>query len=95
LRISKEQVEHVALLARVELTGQEKEVFVGQLSAILEYMQQLDELDTSNVEPMTHAVARRNVLRPDEPKASLPSDLILSNAPSRTETSYKVPRVIE
>ena len=95
MKISREQVDHVALLARIELSEQERETFTEQLSAILEYIEQLNELDTASVEPMAHAATPGNVLRPDEPRPSLSTDEMLANAPDRTESSYKVPRVID
>ena len=95
MALSREEVEHVASLARIALSDDERERLSGQLSAILDYIAQLNELDTSNVEPMAHAAVVGNVLRPDVPRPGVPTAEILSNAPDRTETCYKVPRVIE
>jgi aspartyl-tRNA(Asn)/glutamyl-tRNA(Gln) amidotransferase subunit C len=93
--ISKKDVEHIGLLSRINLSEEEKERFTEQLMRILEYIEKLEELDTSDVEPVTHAVALRNVLREDAVKPSLPSDEGLAAAPDKKASFFKVPRVIE
>lgn len=95
MKLSKEQVEHVAMLSRLALTPGELQVFSTQLSAILEYMEKLNQLDTQKVEPLFHAIGIENVLRSDEQKPSLPQEEALGNSPARSRDSFKVPKVIE
>jgi len=95
MKISKEEIEHIAVLARLSLTEEEKELFVSQLSGILGYMEQLNELDTKEVEPTSHVLALGNVMREDIPAESLPREEALMNAPSHTEKFYRVPKIIE
>ncbi|MGB9772967.1 MAG: Asp-tRNA(Asn)/Glu-tRNA(Gln) amidotransferase subunit GatC [Bacteroidota bacterium] len=87
-------VEHVAALARLEFTEQEKEKLVHQLNRILEYIDKLNELDTSDVEPLSHVIELSNVFREDVVEPSYPVEEILKNAPERTEKFFKVPKVI-
>ncbi|RLA85507.1 MAG: Asp-tRNA(Asn)/Glu-tRNA(Gln) amidotransferase GatCAB subunit C [Deltaproteobacteria bacterium] len=94
MKISIQQVEYVARLARLRLSPQEKELFTGQLNAILQYMDKLNELDTSGVEPTFHVVSHVNAMREDHCKGSTPRDEVLKNAPSSQEGFFKVPRVI-
>jgi len=93
--ISIDQVEHVAKLARLALTDDEKEMFNEQLNAILQYAGKLDELDTTAVEPTSHAIPLHNVLREDAVRPSLPIELVLRNAPDEEENQIKVPAVLE
>lgn len=95
MSITIKEVEHVASLARLELTGQEKEQFAGQLNAILKYAEQLDKLDTEGVEPTSHAVPLTNVMREDEIRPSLPVEQVLLNAPDEEDGQIKVPAVLE
>ncbi len=95
MKISKEEVEHVALLARLRFDESEKERLTTQLNSILEYMDQLKELDTTRVEPTFHAVARRNVYRKDVVLPSFPQDRALSNAPDGDRGFFRVPKIIE
>ena len=95
MKITNEMVDYIAHLARIELSDDDKKLFLVQLEAILEHMDKLNELDTTNVVPMVHTLDIKNVLRPDEVRASLPTDAALRNAPDRTEDSYKVPAVLE
>jgi len=97
MSLSLEEVRRVAVLARLSLTPEEERVFQGQLSAILDYVRQLEELDVSDVPAMTHALAEgeRPPLRPDEARPSLPPEEALANAPAREGTAFKVPRIIE
>jgi len=97
MALSIEEVRRIAVLARLKLTPEEERLFQGQLSAILDYVAQLEELDVSDVEPMTHALAagERPALREDEVRPSLAPDDALANAPAREETWFKVPRIIE
>ena len=95
MRLTPEQVEHVALLARLELTAEERERFTTQLNSILEYFEQLQQIDTTGVPPMSHAVAITNVFREDEPQPSLTPEEALQNAPEQERDCFQVPRVIE
>ncbi|MBN2565482.1 MAG: Asp-tRNA(Asn)/Glu-tRNA(Gln) amidotransferase subunit GatC [Candidatus Eisenbacteria bacterium] len=95
MRLTPEQVEHVALLARLRLTEDEKARFTTQLNSILEHFEQLQQIDTTDVEPMSHAVPMSNVLREDEVKPSLAPEEALRNAPDSDDDCFRVPRVIE
>lgn len=95
MKITREEVEHVALLARLKFSEKEKERFTFQLNSILEYMEKLGELDTAQVEPTFHAVHQTNVFREDVVKPSLPQDLTLSNAPDGNRGLFQVPKIIE
>lgn len=87
-------VEHIAKLARLEFTQEEKEKFTHQLNEILAYMEQLNKLDTSNVEPLSHVIEVNNVFRQDAVKPGLTTEEALKNAPAKTEKFFKVPKVI-
>jgi len=95
--LSLDEVRRIAALARLELSPEEEQVFAGQLSAILDYVEQLKALDVSGVEPMTHALAAGEAvpLRDDEVRPSLPVGEALANAPERDGSCFKVPRIIE
>ncbi|MGE5751635.1 MAG: Asp-tRNA(Asn)/Glu-tRNA(Gln) amidotransferase subunit GatC [Nitrospirota bacterium] len=95
MKITKKEVEHVARLARLELSEQEKETLTDQLSNILTYVEQLNQLDTKGVEPTSHVLDINNVMREDMPEASLPQDLALANGPEKALGHYKVPKIIE
>ncbi len=92
--IDREQVHKVALLARLDLTPEEEVQFTTQLSGILDYVEQLSELDTSAVEPTTRAIDVSNVTRPDTLKRSVDRDLILDSAPDRDGEFFKVPQIL-
>lgn len=94
-KITMEQVEHVARLARLHLSEEEKKIFSNQLNQILSYMEKLNELDTSGVEPTSHVLPISNVFKDDAVEKSIPLDEALANAPQREEGFYRVPRVIE
>ena len=95
MKISREEVEYVAHLARIELAPEEAEKFTGQLDQILGYFEKLGELDTKDVEPTRHAIAVVNAFREDEIKDSYDSDTALANAPDRDGPFFKVPKIIE
>jgi aspartyl-tRNA(Asn)/glutamyl-tRNA(Gln) amidotransferase subunit C len=97
MALSLEEVRRIAALARLRLTPEEERTFAGQLSDILAYMRQLEELDVSGVEPMTHALASGDQapLREDEVEQSLPPEKALASAPAREGNCFKVPRIIE
>jgi len=88
-------IEHVARLARLELTSQEKERLKEQLGLILDHAAKVGEVATADVPPTAYAIARANVFRPDEPRESLPREEALANAPEREDDRFKVPRIVE
>ena len=88
------EVEHVALLARLKLSEEEKKLFTGQLNAILDYIEKLNELDTSAIEPTFHVVAHQNLMREDEVKESFTQEASLENAPERAQGCFRVPKII-
>ena len=94
MKIDKAQVEYVANLARIALSEEEKAVFTEQLGKIIEYVEKLNELDTSNVEPMAHATGVKNVFRDDTPGKSLEPEKALENAPDREDHFFRVPKVV-
>jgi aspartyl-tRNA(Asn)/glutamyl-tRNA(Gln) amidotransferase subunit C len=91
----KMDIEKVARLARLELSEEEKVTFGSQLEQILTYMEQLNRLDTSGVEPTSHAIPVYNVFREDEVRPSLPQEEVLAIAPDEEDGHFKVPRIIE
>jgi aspartyl-tRNA(Asn)/glutamyl-tRNA(Gln) amidotransferase subunit C len=95
MKIIKDEIEHIALLARLSLSDEEKEMFGSQLSSILDYMEKLNELDTKNVELTSHVLSLQNVMREDLPRPSIPRDDALLNAPAHTEKFYRVPKIID
>jgi aspartyl-tRNA(Asn)/glutamyl-tRNA(Gln) amidotransferase subunit C len=93
--LTKVEVEHVARLARLELSENEKEEFTDQLNEILNFVEQLNKVNTSGIEPTAHAIPLSNVYRSDSIKPSLDSELALSNAPDRIDNFFKVPKTLE
>jgi aspartyl-tRNA(Asn)/glutamyl-tRNA(Gln) amidotransferase subunit C len=93
-RITAEEVRELALLARLRLSDSEVTAMTHNLGAILEYVDALRALDTSAVDPMTHAVPFDCPTRADEVKPSLPLDDVLANAPRRDESFFQVPRIV-
>ena len=91
--ITVNDVEHVAKLARLELTEEEKEKYAGQLGDVLKYVEQMNEVDTSNVEPMAHAIDFVNVVREDEVKYEQTKEELLMNAPDEENGFFKVPKI--
>ena len=89
--IDREQVLHVAKLARLQLEPDEVERMSGELSKILEHIERLNELDLDEVEPTLHVVELENVLRPDVPRPSLPRERALEQAPDATPEGFRVP----
>ena len=89
--IDREQVLHVARLARLELNEEEVARMTGELSAILDHIEKISALDLDGVPPTSHVVDVPNALRPDEPKPSLPRDVAFANAPSVDEDGFSVP----
>lgn len=87
--------DHIAKLARVNLSEDEKKTFSAQLESILVYIEKLNELDTKNTEPTSHVLELSNVMRDDSVKKSLQREDALINAPDHTEKFYRVPKIIE
>ena len=95
MRLSREEVEHVALLARLDLTEEEKTRYTEELNQILAHFEKLNELDTAETPPTSHVMPMTNVFRADEVRPSLPVEEVLANAPDAAEDSFRVPRVVE
>jgi aspartyl-tRNA(Asn)/glutamyl-tRNA(Gln) amidotransferase subunit C len=89
------KLDHVAALARLELTAEEKARFAAQLGDVLTYIEQLNEVDVSGVEPTAHAFPVVNVWAADVPEAGLPVEAALRNAPEQRDHMFVVPRVVE
>ena len=94
MSLSRDDVEKVARLARLQFSPEELETLTAQLSRIVEYVEQLSELDTEDVPPMAHAMELSNVLAGDKVQPSLPRDRALANAPKRDDECYRVPAVL-
>lgn len=95
MNITVADVEHVARLARLDLSAEEKELFAGQMGAILGYVETLKELDTEGVVPTSHAVPMENSFREDRVSSSIGLENALANAPARAGSFFAVPKVIE
>ncbi|HWG45577.1 MAG TPA: Asp-tRNA(Asn)/Glu-tRNA(Gln) amidotransferase subunit GatC [Gemmataceae bacterium] len=95
MSLTAQEVQWVAHLARLQLTDAELETMTRQLSAIVDYVDQLKQVNTDGIEPMAHALAVQNVFRDDEPSASLPVADALANAPQRRGDFYSVPAVLD
>ena len=94
-KISREEVAYVAHLARLSFSEEETGKFTSQLNDILLYMDKLNAVDTTGVEPMTHAIAQKNAFRDDRVDVSLPIEASLANAPESRGSCFQVPKVIE
>jgi len=94
-KIDEAQVRHIAHLARLKPSEDEVKLFSEQLSAIVEYVEKLNELDTSSVEPTAHALPIHNVFRDDVIVPSIGTERVLANAPQREGSFFAVPKVLE
>ena len=94
-KIDESQVRAVARLARLDLTDEEVVSFSSELSAILEYIEKLNELNTESVEPLAHCLPIRNVFRDDTVGDSLKPEDVLKNAPERVDEFFKVPKILD
>ena len=94
MSVTIQDVEHIAELARLEFTEEEKGKLTAQLNSILAYMEQLNKLDTSAIEPLSHVIELSNVFLEDVMKPGLAKEDALKNAPAKTEQFFKVPKVI-
>ncbi|MBI5643405.1 MAG: Asp-tRNA(Asn)/Glu-tRNA(Gln) amidotransferase subunit GatC [Deltaproteobacteria bacterium] len=95
MAITKKDVLHVADLARLELTEEEKDLYTDQLTRILNYVEKLSELDTKGIEPTTYTVPLKTAMREDKARPSLSHEDALSNAPEAERGCFKVPKIIE
>ncbi|MFO0753082.1 MAG: Asp-tRNA(Asn)/Glu-tRNA(Gln) amidotransferase subunit GatC [Thermodesulfovibrionales bacterium] len=95
MKINREDVRHIATLSRLHLSEEDLDTFSSQLSTILEYIEQLNGLDTEGVEPTSHVLPLQNVMRGDLPLPSLPREEVLGNTPDSTGKFYRVPKIIE
>ena len=95
--ISKDQIEHIAKLARIELTEQEKEKFFKELSSILDYVAQLNKVDTSKIKEISQVAGLESVVREDNPRSKTQNlrSKLLKQAPSRKSDYIKVPKILE
>lgn len=93
--ITRKEVEHVARLARLELSEEEKALFEEQLGRILEHAARVTSLDTEGVPPTSHAIPLANVFRPDEPEPGLTQEEALAPAPEAEAGHFRVPRILE
>ncbi|WP_353856478.1 Asp-tRNA(Asn)/Glu-tRNA(Gln) amidotransferase subunit GatC [Bacillus sp. Bos-x628] len=94
-RISIEEVKHVAHLARLAITDEEAEMFTEQLDSIISFAEQLNEVDTENVEPTTHVLKMKNVMREDVPNKSLSIEAVMKNAPDHKDGYIRVPSILD
>lgn len=95
MRLSRDEVEHIAELARLTLSEEERALYQEQLSAILAYFERLQELDTEAIAPTASALPLQSVMREDEPGPTLPREDILANAPAAAEGCFQVPAVLD
>lgn len=95
MKVTRETIEYVAELARLNLTENEKEKLAEEMADIISYVDKLNELDTSNVPPTSHVKPVHNVFREDEARESYDREKILANAPSQEDGCFKVPKVVE
>lgn len=95
MKLTLEQVEHIAQLARLTLSAEEKALYQEQLSAILEYFETLQELDTAAISPTATVLPLRSVMREDEVRPSMDREDILANAPEAADGCFEVPAVLE
>jgi aspartyl-tRNA synthetase len=94
-RISRGEVKHVAKLARLKITDPEADAYQKELNAVLQHFEALQELDTENVEPMSHVLEMKNVWREDEPRKSSRAESLMANAPEEESGYFKVPKILE
>jgi aspartyl-tRNA(Asn)/glutamyl-tRNA(Gln) amidotransferase subunit C len=92
--ILEKEVEHIARLAKLELSEKDKKLFTTQLNDILRYFKKIDEVDVKDVEPTYHVIETKNVLREDKPVPPLPVDQALQNAPEKERDYIKAPKIV-
>ncbi|MFA6541561.1 MAG: Asp-tRNA(Asn)/Glu-tRNA(Gln) amidotransferase subunit GatC [Bacteroidota bacterium] len=94
MSVTMHDVDHISKLAKLEFSAEQKEKFLHQFNEILKYMEQLNSVDTANVEPLSHVIELNNVFREDAVRPSTPTEEALKNAPEKTDDHFKVPKVI-
>lgn len=94
MALTEKDVERLSVLARIDLTAEEKKAFVQQMNSILDSAAVLDELSTDRIEPLIYVLSRYNVMRDDRVRPSLTNDEALANAPLKEDAMFKVPRLI-
>ena len=95
MKITNELVEYVATLSRIRLDGQQSEKMKEELNAVLDYMDVLNQIDTTQIEPLSHVFPVQNVMREDTVQPSYPREELLKNAPDHTEETFVVPKTVE
>ncbi len=95
MKVDKKQVEYAAMLARIELSEEEKELYSEQLSTILAFFDRLKEVDTENVQPTSHVVDLVNAYRPDQSRPGPGVEAVLANAPERAQRFFRVPKILD
>lgn len=95
MRLTKEDIENVAHLSRLELSDEEKDKLTGHINRLLDNFDKLQELDTTDVEPTSHVIPVYNVFRKDECRPSLPVEDVIANGPQVDQNCFVVPRVVE
>jgi aspartyl-tRNA(Asn)/glutamyl-tRNA(Gln) amidotransferase subunit C len=95
MKLSLEEVRHISRLSRLALSEEEAELYSSQLSKIIDYVEQLNSLDTSAIDPTAHVISLNNVMADDTQGISLPREEALKNAPDGTDKFYRVPKIIE
>jgi aspartyl-tRNA(Asn)/glutamyl-tRNA(Gln) amidotransferase subunit C len=95
MRVDKKEVEYVAMLARIELSEEEKELYSEQLSTILAFFDRLKEVDTENVQPTSHVVDLVNAYRSDQARPGPGVEAVLQNAPERADRFFRVPKILD
>jgi aspartyl-tRNA(Asn)/glutamyl-tRNA(Gln) amidotransferase subunit C len=95
MKVDRKDVEYVAMLARIELSEEEKDLYSEQLSTILDFFDRLKEVDTEDVPPTSHVLDLVNAYRPDQVRPSLDVDEVLRNAPDRANRYFRVPKILD
>jgi aspartyl-tRNA(Asn)/glutamyl-tRNA(Gln) amidotransferase subunit C len=95
MSVTKDEVKYIASLSRLEFNESELDDFTNEFNQILNYIDKLNELDTENIEPLSHPIEKKNVFRKDKLVASINRDEALKNAPDKTDEYFKVPKVIK
>jgi len=95
MKVDRKEVEYVAMLARIELSEDEKDLYSEQLSTILDFFDRLKEVDTENVPPTSHVLDLVNAYRPDQVRPSPGVEAVLRNAPDRANRFFRVPKILD
>ncbi len=95
MKVDKKEVEYVAILARIELSEEEKELYAGQMSTILGFFDRLKEVDTTDVPPTSHVIDLVNAYRADQVRPGPGVEAVLENAPERSDRFFRVPKILD